>query len=1256
MSERNLTQVGGSFVGAMEDFMYDEPSKQPSRELYIFDQDDHLLTVLSESTGLVSAKFRDQLNSVADEPFVFTVDADVERAKYIREEHQVAFRDKEGDLRLYTIKEIDDLDNIDGPQTTATCEPTFMELKEHIVVDRRFVEKEAQEALDGALDGTRWTGVVEVSLGLATTNFYYISSVDAIWRILEVWGGDFKDVVEFDGNKITKREIRIKQRLGADRGLRFEIDHNIEEIQRTVLSYPVTALYGRGASLEITDEEGEHTGGYTRYIDFADVEWKKSNGDPVDKPKGQKWVGDPEALQRYGRQHDGKLLHRFGIWEDHDIEDPAELLRATWEALKEAQKPEVNYRLSIDLLDKEISLGDTARAIDRKFARPIEIQTRVIAIEYDLLDIEGTIIVEMGQFLNLQDDRLDRVIGDIERNRGRWEYINERSYPNRIPSKPTNVEAHGGFRVIQLYWDYTNEMYVKHYEVYGSQTQGFVPDSQHLLWRGDVSAFSHEVNTDERWYYRVRAVNYHGRGGDFSDEVSASTVRIITDDILFGAIIADHLEDNLDIADKLSERTVERINEGPMEAIEYTQDQIEQTEQVILSELDTRIGDVNTDISDLLDRTEGLEGSVTTINQEVDDIEGRLSTTITELNNLDVVVSEHTTTLQQHADLISAKAEKTEVYTRAETDDLLGEKVDQTVYNNKISEIELDIDGITSRVSNTETEIGGLTGDVNSALSQIAELDIRADGISQSVSEVRNDLESRTTIQDTREDDFPPSYYWENHKRQTVEEFKQRTTMGVSKGETYGVLITIVPWSDSSGGYIKQTFRTGNYIFERTSATDDSWTPWRELEDTEGAQEKVNEAIAPVNSRLTSAETRIEQNAEQIELRATKTEVDSLEDRMSQAESQISVMSDEIDLKVDVDGIVSAINLSEEGVRISGEKIHLSGQTLIEDGIIGTAAIANAAITRAKLGTAVVDTAQIEDAAITSAKIADLAVDTAHIANAAVTNAKIANVNASKITAGIIDASRVTVRSQSGSNIVQLDGDGFRTRDSRGRTRIIINVRDWDGNEADPAFMRFLDPAGNAVGAIGSNVNNHFVIGGTGALQFDMEDNIVMAAQQFRVQTHGISRPNDFFQFSSIENTSGTYREPYFRTPFDADGYIGSASYRWWRVYSVHVHCSELHESSTRDEKTNIKDADIDALQDVFDRLNLKTFYRTINGKVIDPIKGIGVIAEESPQEILDETGKSVILRNFLAVVAGAMKKQQQRIDDLEKQVKEMRA
>ncbi|WP_062052334.1 gp58-like family protein [Bacillus sp. JCM 19034] len=73
--------------------------------------------------------------------------------------------------------------------------------------------------------------------------------------------------------------------------------------------------------------------------------------------------------------------------------------------------------------------------------------------------------------------------------------------------------------------------------------------------------------------------------------------------------------------------------------------------------------------------------------------------------------------------------------------------------------------------------------------------------------------------------------------------------------------------------------------------------------------------------------------------------------RVSRAESSITQLADKIELKVDVDGIVSAINLSKEGIRIQGSLIHLDGLTLIDNGIIQNAHIANLSATKITTGT-----------------------------------------------------------------------------------------------------------------------------------------------------------------------------------------------------------------------------------------------------------------------------------------------------------------
>ncbi|WP_455386235.1 beta strand repeat-containing protein [Lactiplantibacillus pentosus] len=95
-----------------------------------------------------------------------------------------------------------------------------------------------------------------------------------------------------------------------------------------------------------------------------------------------------------------------------------------------------------------------------------------------------------------------------------------------------------------------------------------------------------------------------------------------------------------------------------------------------------------------------------------------------------------------------------------------------------------------------------------------------------------------------------------------------------------------------------------------------------------------------------------------------------------------------------------------------GSVVHITTETVIDKGVIGTAQIANGAITNAQIGNAAVNsakiadlavgTAQIGDGAITNAKIGSLAVGTAQIANGAITNAQIGSLAVD--TANIKDA------------------------------------------------------------------------------------------------------------------------------------------------------------------------------------------------------------------------------------------------------------
>lgn len=79
-------------------------------------------------------------------------------------------------------------------------------------------------------------------------------------------------------------------------------------------------------------------------------------------------------------------------------------------------------------------------------------------------------------------------------------------------------------------------------------------------------------------------------------------------------------------------------------------------------------------------------------------------------------------------------------------------------------------------------------------------------------------------IKDTRNDNHPPQWYWTNYPKQTVEELKLSSVIGVS-GSMYAKLTTEVHWHDASAGKVKQTAKTDTGTYER-QGTRDAWDAW----------------------------------------------------------------------------------------------------------------------------------------------------------------------------------------------------------------------------------------------------------------------------------------------------------------------------------------------------------------------------------------------------------------------------------------------
>lgn len=531
--------------------------------LWILNDFEELQTTLTSDSGAEGCRFWDAPFEASVSPeegdtFSFYADATREESKYIVKDNKVVFKENPrfGDeFVMFTIVQTEEFDERDGKVVLATCEPHWYELDDDYIEDKRPTNKTPQQALDIILENTRYVGVVDKELqNLESDTFYQMSGKEAIIQYFKTWGGAFKAVVEFDGNKITKRIIKCMKRNGAANGVRLEHDRNVTNIRRVTTGYPKTAVYPYGASLEMTDEDGNATGGYTRYIDIADVTWSTKNGDPVDKPKGQKWIGDPGLLQKFGREKDGKFLHRFVRWQDENIKTPEDLIKAGYNALMNSiSKDVVNYEVVAYV--EGLKLGDTAIVIDRDFSRPIEVETDVIKLKYDVAKDGNDAEMTLGQFLefNSLEKRVGEIDDKIRRNEGNWNSggtVTDDNFPDTKPPVPTNVVARGLFSKVAISWDFEPYSYIAAYEVHGSQINGFTPSDSTILFAGKEGGCVHNADVDQKWYYRVRAINTHGTSSDFSEQVSATTVRIGTNHI-----------DDLSITNvKIGEAAVDSIN------------------------------------------------------------------------------------------------------------------------------------------------------------------------------------------------------------------------------------------------------------------------------------------------------------------------------------------------------------------------------------------------------------------------------------------------------------------------------------------------------------------------------------------------------------------------------------------------------------------------------------------------------------------------------------------------------------------------
>lgn len=264
------------------------------------------------------------------------------------------------------------------------------ELRKSVVLDKRPNNSFARPVIDELLAGTNWQARFVSETSQRSTNFYYISTFEALKKVCQVWNLEMQFFVEMNGNKIGARYIDFKQRIGEATGKRVVYGHNalqiLQEVERTNL---FTALIGRGKGEEVSapTNEGGHAG-YGRRVTFEDIVWEKAKGAPVDKPKGQKYVELPEMTKKYGiKNADGTMRAKIGFAVFQEEEDANALIRRTYEQLVNAARPQLTLKTSTVYL-KNVNIGDTIRVV--RHDKKLDYDTRIFEITFNRLNNESS--------------------------------------------------------------------------------------------------------------------------------------------------------------------------------------------------------------------------------------------------------------------------------------------------------------------------------------------------------------------------------------------------------------------------------------------------------------------------------------------------------------------------------------------------------------------------------------------------------------------------------------------------------------------------------------------------------------------------------------------------------------------------------------------------------------------------------------------------------------------------------------------------
>ena len=406
--------------------------------IYLFDEKEKLVKIVNRKavkTALQTYSLTTE-NYVSDRLTVETKalnDDDFEQVEYMaiqsmENSHQYHY------FYIAQKKTVGDISTFTGVQSG------IEELRKTPVFDKRPKNTPAKPVINELLQGTNWQARFVADTTNHSTNFYYTSVFDALKKICKIWGLEMQFFVEMNSNEIGARYIDFKKKIGEAVGKRVVYGHNaleiLKEVERTNI---FTALIGRGKGEQVSsaEESGKGGDGYGRKITFEDVVWSKAKGDPLNKPKGQKYLEIPEMTRVYGiKNSDGTMRPKIGFTEFSEEEDPNELIKLTYQTLINSARPQLTLKTSSVYL-KGVKIGDTIRVV--RHDKKLDYDTRIFEITFNRLNDQSSDI-KLGDQIGESSSSKVQAVAD----KAVEEFINN-EFNSFIENLPDFIRSADGF-------------------------------------------------------------------------------------------------------------------------------------------------------------------------------------------------------------------------------------------------------------------------------------------------------------------------------------------------------------------------------------------------------------------------------------------------------------------------------------------------------------------------------------------------------------------------------------------------------------------------------------------------------------------------------------------------------------------------------------------------------------------------------------------------------------------------------------------